>query len=150
MNNQYNAIEIGYEPNAHGLRLEGQHRVLCLGWADFLNRELGRWDLFSYYHLFTGNYVLCQWLDKDIKICKELETSFKSFENGGWSNLDFMRARLRPQEEIVAEMQSRQKKKASQEIYQRETDKEHKKDTVKWLGNIIHECKRFDYSFSFR
>ena len=109
MNNQYNAIEIGYEPNAHGLRLRGEHRILDRGWADYLNRELDRDDLFSYYHILTKNFVLCQWLDKDQRICKELETSPKKFENGGWESLDYMRARLRPQEEVFEELQEKMK-----------------------------------------
>lgn len=111
MNNQYNAIEIEYEPNAHGLRLKGEHRILDRGWADYLNRELDRKDLFSYYHVITKNYVLCQWLDKNQRICKELETSNKKFENGGWQSLDYMRARLRPQEEIVRELEEKSKRR---------------------------------------
>ena len=98
-------IEIIYEPNEDGLRLRGEHRILPKGWADYLNRRLGRDDLFSYYHVFTKNYVLCQWLDKHKGICKELETSPKKFENGGWETFEYMKARLRPQEEVFEELQ---------------------------------------------
>lgn len=127
------SIEIGHEAHEEGLMLKGEHRILPLGWADYLNREFNRWDLFSYYHILSKNFVLCQWLDKKMGVCKELETSPKKFENGGWKHYDFMRARLRPQEEVFAEMQRKILNKQTLEQQDKVKGYERKKDAIKYL-----------------
>ena len=55
-----------------GIKRGSDHELVHCEWAEYLNRRLGRKDLFAYKHQKTGNYVLAAWVFKDTEIFTEL------------------------------------------------------------------------------
>mgnify|MGYP003128840063 FL=1 len=95
-------IEMIYDPIevaiGTGLEMGPQHQVCPDGeWVKAVKRITGRDDLFVYYHAWTGNFVLAQWVyteeDNGFRVCVELETMDKAPDRGGWLPLDYIKMR---------------------------------------------------------
>lgn len=75
-------IEMIYDPIevaiGTGLEMGPQHQVCPDGeWVKAVKRITGRDDLFVYYHAWTGNFVLAQWVyteeDNGFRVCVNLK-----------------------------------------------------------------------------
>jgi hypothetical protein len=117
----------------NGLLMERQHRVIHSEWVDWINKELGRDDLFCYFHEWTGNYVLAQWLVREPRVCVELEVLSAHPDRGGHMDLEWMRFRC----VAVEEMKKRVRQKMAEAKRDRRRRQElrgvERKDKAKWL-----------------
>lgn len=58
-----------------GMAMDERHVVQPDGeFIQWLNRTMGRTDLFIYHHQEHGTFVLAQWLNRDHRVCAELES----------------------------------------------------------------------------
>ncbi len=72
-------FEVIFEPLDHiiagGLLMDERHRVLPDGeFIHWLNKAMGRTDLFLYRHTETEMFVLAQWTSREPRVCIELDT----------------------------------------------------------------------------
>ena len=111
-------IEILYDPIEEavgsGLLMDERHDVLPDGdWIQHIRRETGRDNLFVYHHKETEKFVLAGWVyterDDGVNICVELDTMDLPPDKGGWLPTEYVKARVRPVEEIVGRMKRRMK-----------------------------------------
>ena len=117
---------------ANGIKRNENHHIIHSDWAEWLNKRMGRKDLFVYRHRQTENFVLAAWMYRDTEIFTELETSPISFDRGGWKQWDYMRFRLRPKHEIIRDMRENRARRERLEKQKQENNREMRDAAVKY------------------
>ena len=138
-------IQIGHDPYTEavmtGLQMGEQHQVLPESeWLRHIKRETGCKTLFVYFHKYTEQYVLANWIyspwEVTSPVCLELETMPIAPDRGGWipTNLVKLRCRAVDAEEERMKKQLHAQSKAREEEASRMQSAERKNDMVTHLN----------------
>ncbi len=133
-------IEITRDPLAEdlesGLPMDQRHLVLPPGeFIIWLNRILGRKDLFLYYHRETRNFMLAQWIRRDPPICNEIDSwdAPPDWIHDQIEGEHFWKLRLRSTDEVMQEFKQQIAARKYEERAAKGESQDSREDVARWL-----------------
>lgn len=153
-------IEIGYDPVEEavsgGLLMDERHQVFPDGeWIQHIRRETERDNLFVYWHMETGKFVLAGWVytekEDGINVCVELDTMDIPPDLGGWLPTEYVKVRVRPVEEVVGRMKNRMKETSAAKKAMKMGDLEKKEEVMEYYRKkgdmeMVNSLRRSSYT----